>query len=108
MTYAELQRVTTGLEMDALSRKKTVVAQKRSSWAEDYGTARKLPRLDASRFHDGRSGDRNGAGGSARESRMVPRSRWFGQALWRQVKSFCPGTKVFFGCVALVAFIVVV
>lgn len=108
MTYAELQRVTTGLEMDALRREKAVVASTRSPWAEDYGAKRKVPVLDAARLHDGWRGPVHGAGSSAGEGRLESRSSWLGQALWREVKSFCPGTKVFFGCVALVAFIAVV
>lgn len=79
------------------------------SWAEDYGSGRRAPEVDAARHHVSGSGHRNGRSSSGREGRMDADVRRHGSALWREMMmSLCPGTRVFAVCVGITAFIFVI
>lgn len=111
LTRFELERISTGLAMDAGYRASAYPPRVPgpAAWSQDYGPQRRRPAVEPARSHDGLGWGGDGAGRDRGQDRVDDPRSFPGQALWQQVMAaLCPGTRVFCVCLAIATFIVVV
>lgn len=95
-------------DMDA-GRRAAHYPSRKSSWQKDYARDRDLPRMVREGYHDGDRRDRDGSGNARREGWTYRRVLNLARGLWLEMMAeLCPGTRVLFVCIGIVAFVIVV